>query len=53
MRVRVAVTVDVDPETWDLIYGTGTNPAAVREDVKRYVQETIIEQLIQVGVSSE
>ena len=34
MKVRVTVTLDIDPEAWDMNYGTGTTPAAVRADVQ-------------------
>ena len=37
MKVRVTLSLNVDPEAWDLAYGTGTDAAAVREDVKSYV----------------
>ena len=36
MKVRVAMTVEVDPEAWDLMYGCGTDAKAVREDVQTY-----------------
>lgn len=35
----VTVRVTVSPDDWDLVYGTGTLPEAVREDVRRYVGE--------------
>lgn len=36
MRVKIELTVVVDPKDWDLTYGTGTDAASVREDVKRW-----------------
>jgi hypothetical protein len=50
MKVRCSFVVDVDPEAWDLNYGTGTQPAQVRNDVRRYVEEGARQQLISVGV---
>ncbi|WIF20520.1 DNA binding protein [Rhodococcus phage Jflix2] len=49
MKVKVEVTVDIDPESWTMNYGVeGT--AAIREDVKQYCRNTIIEQLQLVEV---
>jgi hypothetical protein len=53
VKVRVTFTVDVDPEAWSLNYGTGTDPADVREDVRRYVENGAVEQLREVGVLAE
>ena len=53
MKVRVCVTVDIDPEAWDMNYGTGTDPATVREDVKTYLEYTVHDQLSIVGVLKE
>ena len=53
MKVRVTITVDVDPERWNANYGTGTDPKDVREDVKRYVEGTVDSQLRMVGVLVE
>lgn len=36
MKVTVTLTIDVDPEAWDLTYGSGPTPAEVRTDVKSY-----------------
>lgn len=35
MRVRVEMTVEVDPEAWELTYGVGKKE--LREDVRTYV----------------
>lgn len=43
MRVRVEMTVDVDPREWAELYGL--KPADVREDVKMHVVNTVREQL--------
>lgn len=37
IRVRIpAVTVEVDADAWNLEYGSGTDTASVRDDVKSY-----------------
>lgn len=41
MKVAITLTLDIDPETWDLMYGTGTTATEVRADVKRYVREQV------------
>lgn len=37
MTVRVVLSLRVDRDAWDTIYGTGTDAAAVRESVKSYL----------------
>jgi hypothetical protein len=49
MRVRVSVTVDIDPQTWALEYGVPLQD--VRGDVKQYVQQLVMDQLESVGVT--
>ena len=41
MKVIVTLEVEVDPEEWDMTYGTGTKAADVRKDVKEYVAHSI------------
>lgn len=41
MIVSVQVSVDVDPEAWSAAYGTSSNPAELREDVRSYVLGTV------------
>jgi hypothetical protein len=36
MKVSMTVTFTIDPEAWDQAYGTGTDAAAIREDVRDY-----------------
>lgn len=36
MRVRLTVTVEVDPAEWAAEYGTDSSAKAVREDVRTY-----------------
>ena len=53
VRVRGTVSVDIDPEAWSLNYGTTSDPAEVRADVKTYVEGLVVEQLRMVGVLKE
>lgn len=40
MKVRISLTVEVDPDAWTATYGVeGT--AAIRADVKTYIEGTI------------
>lgn len=50
MKVRVGFTVEIDPEAWDLNYGTGTEAAVIREDVRTYIEQGARDQLAGVGV---
>lgn len=51
MKIKLSFIVDINPEAWQLNYGTP--PKAIREDVKHYCELTIIEQLRQVGVLND
>lgn len=53
VKVRVTMTVDIDPEAWDQNYDTGTDLAKIREDVRQYVTEAATDQLRTVGVLIE
>lgn len=35
-KVTLSVTIEVDPEAWDLAYGTGTSAKEIRDDVRSY-----------------
>lgn len=37
IKVAVSLTVELEPEEWDRIYGTGPDAAAVRKDVRAYL----------------
>lgn len=42
MKVRVTLSLDIDPESWSLAYGTNPRDlAALREDVRSYVLNDI------------
>ena len=50
MKVKITLTVNINPDAWDLNYGTGTTAKAIREDVRVYVETTVHGQLEHVGV---
>jgi hypothetical protein len=35
-KVTLSVTIEIDPEAWDLAYGTGTSTTEIRDDVRSY-----------------
>jgi hypothetical protein len=37
MKVRVVLSIDIDPEAHDLAFGRGTSAKAVADDVREYV----------------
>lgn len=39
MKIQVKLTIEVDPETWELVYGN--EPAELRADVREYVLGSI------------
>jgi hypothetical protein len=41
MKVRVTLTVEVDPAAWQLAYGTETED--LREDVRNYIAGSVEE----------
>ena len=51
MKIKIEFTVDVDPEAWELNYGTSRNE--IRNDVKGYVENIVLGQLDVVGVLAE
>lgn len=52
MKIRVELTVDIDPGAWTLNYGV-EGAKEIREDVRNYVEGTVVEQLRAVGVLKE
>lgn len=42
LRVRIAFTVEIDPDAWQLNYGTA--PKDVRKDVQNYAENVVYEQ---------
>jgi len=51
MKIKIEFTVDVDPEAWELNYGTSRNE--IRDNVKDYVLNIVLHQLDVVGVLAE
>ena len=45
MKIIVKLAVEIDPENWDQDHGTGTSAAAVRADVRSYVENLVHEYL--------
>ncbi len=43
MRIRVTVTLDVDPEAWEVTYGVERKD--IREDVQRWAEDGLRSQL--------
>jgi hypothetical protein len=41
MRISVSLTIEVDPGKWDAVYGRGSSPAEVREDVREYILNAV------------
>ncbi len=50
MKVKITLTVDIDPVLWDMNYGTGTSAKSVREDVQRDAEYAILAHFEQCGV---
>ena len=51
MKIKIEFTVDVNPDAWELNYGTNRNE--VRDDVKGYIKNIALSQLDVVGVLAE
>lgn len=50
LTVRVTLDLVIDPETWDLIYGTGTSKSVLTREVRDYAQETFSQHhLVEAG----
>lgn len=52
IKVRIPVTVEIDMAAWDDVYGGGT-ATEIREDVKRYVQDLVRQQLAGNGMLAD
>lgn len=53
IKVKITLSLDVDPVAWDDNYGTGTSPSSVRDDVKTYMENLCREQLKQIGCAAQ
>lgn len=49
MKIKVSMTVDIDPEAWTSNYGV-EGAAAIRADVREYCEEAVRAQLQAVDV---
>jgi hypothetical protein len=43
IKIRVTLSIEVDPKEWHAVYGNGDQPAQVRDDVKSYVFTAVSE----------
>jgi phosphoribosylformimino-5-aminoimidazole carboxamide ribonucleotide (ProFAR) isomerase len=48
MKVKVSLTLDIDPQAWADTYGI--DASAVREDVKNYAENIVLTQFGQDGL---
>jgi hypothetical protein len=49
MKVRITLTVEIDPEAWTLNYGVAGAPD-IRADVRAYIADLTTEQLRTAGI---
>ena len=50
MKVKVSMTVDIDPEVWTMNYGV-EGAAAIRDDAKEAIKQAVYAYLQEIGVS--
>lgn len=48
MKIKVSLTLDIDPQAWADMYGVDV--PAVREDVKNYAENIVLTQFGQDGL---
>lgn len=54
MKVRVAFTIDVDPQAWEANYGVpASDPGAIRRDVQTYVENGARDHMRDLGLLKE
>ena len=49
MKVRISLTVDIDPDAWTMNYGV-EGAEAIRKDVREYVTHGVYDGLSVTGV---
>jgi hypothetical protein len=49
VKVKVEVTVDINPEAWEMNYGI-SGAKEIREDVKEFAKNAILAQFDAVGL---
>lgn len=52
MKIKIEVTLDIDPEIWTLSYGVA-GAKEIREDVRAYAVNGITEHFRDLGVLTE
>lgn len=53
MKIKIAVTLDIDPKQWALAYGEDeTDLPAIRESVKCYFEHGCLEQADGLGLTT-
>jgi len=52
MRVKIEVTLDIDPEAWTLAYGV-SGAQEIREDVRAYALNGVVEHFREQGLLVE
>jgi hypothetical protein len=54
MKVRMVVTLDIDPEVWAAEYGTAATSRAVRDDALSHLRNTVHEHYVtHLGVAQD
>ena len=54
MRIRMVVTLDVDPEVWAAEYGVPATSRAVRDDALSHLRNTVHEHYVtNLGVARD
>lgn len=43
MKIAINLIVEVDPESWSGVYGCEATATAVREDVKSYIYNQVVQ----------
>lgn len=50
VRVRIAMTVEIDTAAWSAVAGEEMSPSEVRADVQAFARTTVMEELSDQGV---
>ena len=46
MKINVNLTIEVDPEVWNMVYGGEETPAQIRQSVKASVVESVTQHYV-------
>ena len=52
MKIKIEITLDINPEVWTLEYGVA-GAKAIREDVRAYAVSGVTEHFRDLGVLAE